>query len=347
MNINFFDENKNNVRLYLSSFIKNLKDYNEKEKLKNYFDRLLVLEEEYRKYENEWIDDAEYNCDYDENCRIDDEIDDEVEYEIDKEHPYYQAQQKLLDLHNEIIKKEIENVVKDDEIHFIIKNILLAEIMSNIDEEVAIDYYKYLFDFVYINANKLLISRRMIDLIYILAENNLDASPYNDKKKVMKYEEYLHSLIAHALNDDISDANVYMLVGLIYDLLGDVNNAIAYLNLAKRHIGYVIIDVYKKMLFISKNIKRKSVEYIIEYIETLTSFKTTKKLTYENLNLIIMRKNEYFYDFLSNKKIDQLKKYMDTDNIFPETIYYLIFLVNFYFEKKNYDLVEKYCEKIL
>jgi len=91
MNINFFDENKNNVRLYLSSFIKNLKDYNEKEKLKNYFDRLLVLEEEYRKYENEWIDDAEYNCDYDENCRIDDEIDDEVEYEIDKEYPYYQA----------------------------------------------------------------------------------------------------------------------------------------------------------------------------------------------------------------------------------------------------------------
>ncbi|HPG31631.1 MAG TPA: hypothetical protein PLQ81_12655, partial [bacterium] len=292
------------------------------------FDKLMETEELIQKY-------IYRSEDFD-----DDSIEEEEHYikEINLENDDYYS--GLIDK-IKVLYDKIYSVKPQSDAEYLVQTIFLAEISVNYDIEVSMNFYKNLIGLVYLEFDKICISRRLFDLHFIYLEDFIDKI---SKTPQIKDELLLmHNLISMSKNGDVLDAYFLMEAGAVYDMLGDVNNTTSYLENAKTELYNLLKNTFHSLNFIYSEIHKnpKKNKKIVEALK--------KSGVYISDTIIetAIERCDVFFNSSQFELNSETEKILAPDFFHPLKIYLCIQAGDFYFEKKNYKTSEYYFNQCL
>ncbi|MBP7654785.1 hypothetical protein KA977_15305 [Candidatus Dependentiae bacterium] len=290
----------------------------------SYFDKLMETEELIQKYiyQIEEFEDDENN---ENNYTFTKEIN------LEGDDYYNNLIEKIRSLYNKVI-----SVTAQSDVEYLVQSIFLAEITINYDIEESINFYKNIINLIYLEYDKICLSRRLLDLHFLYLEDNIDKISKTPRIK----DELLmtHNLLQMSKNYDVFDVYFLMETGAVYDMIGDVNNTISLLENAQYELNSILKNVYHSLNFIYSEIIPNSIknERIIKMLK-----KSGIYISDPIIELAIERADGFFYkkNFELNPEIE---KNLSPDFFHPLKIYLCITAGDSYFEKKNYKTAEYY-----
>jgi len=184
-----------------------------------------------------------------------------------------------------------------------------------------------------------------LDLQFLYLEENIHILAKNNK--INNELLFFLNMLEWSKNNDIFDVYAYMLAGCIFDMLGDVNNTIRYLENSKNAMFPILSNVFHNLNFIRQQLKGKSAK---TKFKNLNFKKEILEKTTDIIDDIIKCSIERVYNFYFEKKNINLKNiedFISPDFIHPLKIYLYIQIANYYFNKKNYISAEEYYLEVL
>ena len=325
MDDDFINLHRSGVFSYMIFLLENSE---QKQKFITLYNKLFEYEEIIQKYIYQIEEFSGIDFDDDDGSMINEKLDGD-EY-------YCELVEKF-----EQIAGEIGAIRTHNDNEYIAKNIMLAEASIYYDMTNLIDVYASMLESVYLNFDRRIIARRLFDVRFIYFEQFADVMSKNPDIKSELLG--LVTLLEISKNCDISDVYFYMAMGAVYDMLGDINNIILYLESAKKILYMSLKNMLHNLSFIYSEIRKDKArsEMLIREIKKYSSY-----VKDEFIDCAIERADEYYF-YTPHISSSEMKKILQEDYYNPLKIYLYLNKGGEYFRKKNYFDAERYYLLVL